>query len=213
MKTLELFCGTKSFSKIAQKYGYEITTLDNQQRFNPTILQDILDIPDDYFGYFDIVWASPPCTAFSVASIGRNWERKSDGMLYPKSEGAVLGIEILKKTIKIIENIKPKYWFIENPRGAMRKMECMQGFKRNTVTYCQYGDTRMKPTDIWTNFIKWETRPVCKNGDPCHVSAPRGSRTGTQGLKNAEDRSVIPPLLFEELFKQIKSYEKDNSNL
>jgi site-specific DNA-cytosine methylase len=212
VKTLELFCGTKSFSKIAQKYGYEITTLDNQQRFNPTILQDILDMPDDYFGYFDIVWASPPCTAFSVARIGKNWSRDANGMLYPKSDGAILGIEILKKTIRLIENIKPKYWFIENPRGAMRKMPEVQSFHRKTVTYCQYGDTRMKPTDIWTNFTEWQTKPICKNGDPCHVPAPRGSRTGTQGLKNAEDRSVIPALLFEELFNQIKQNEENDNN-
>lgn len=30
---------------------------------------------------------------------------------------------------------------------------------------------------------------------PCHVSAPRGSQTGTQGLKGAKARSVITPQL------------------
>ena len=54
---------------------------------------------------------------------------------------------------------------------------------RYTVTYCQYGDNRMKPTDIWTNHPCPKFKPPCKNGDPCHVSAPRGSQTGTQGLK------------------------------
>ena len=41
--------------------------------------------------------------------------------------------------------------------------------------------------------------PMCKNGDPCHVSAPRGSRTGTQGLKGAKERSVIPQKLCEHI--------------
>jgi site-specific DNA-cytosine methylase len=207
--TLELFCGTKSFSKVADKDGYKTTTLDNQQEFNPTILQDILDIPDNHFGYFDIVWASPPCTAFSVAAIGKNWEKRSDGMLYPKSDNALLGIELLKKTVRLIENIKPKYWFIENPRGAMRKMPEVQSFHRRTVTYCQYGDTRMKPTDIWTNFTEWKSKPPCKNGDPCHTPAPRGSGTGTQGLKGAKERSVIPENLFIEIFEQLSKL-KDN---
>ena len=61
----------------------------------------------------------------------------------------------------------------------MRKMECMQDLPRYTVTYCQYGDTRMKPTDIWTNHPNPKFKPPCKNGDKCHVAAPRGSRTGT----------------------------------
>ena len=37
MKSLDLFCGTKSFSKIAEEYGYETTTLDLLEKFNPTI--------------------------------------------------------------------------------------------------------------------------------------------------------------------------------
>jgi hypothetical protein len=79
----------------------------------------------------------------------------------------------------------------------------MQNFKRVTVTYCQYGDERMKPTDIWTNAYWWEPKSLCKNGDPCHVKAPRGSKTGTQGLKGAMERGAIPPNLFIEIFEQI----------
>ena len=52
--------------------------------------------------------------------------------------------------LKLIEELQPKYYFIENPRGGMRKMEWMKGLPRYTVTYCEYGDNRMKPTDIWT---------------------------------------------------------------
>jgi hypothetical protein len=83
-------------------------------------------------------------------------------------------------------------WYIENPRGKMRKAPFMQDFIRHTVTYCQYGDKRMKPTDIWTNNKNWAPRPMCKNGDPCHIASPRGSNTGTQALKNAYERSKIP---------------------
>jgi hypothetical protein len=36
---------------------------------------------------------------------------------------------------------------------------------------------------------------MCKNGDSCHVSAPRGAKTGTQGLKGSKERSVIPAAL------------------
>lgn len=75
----------------------------------------------------------------------------------------------------------------------------MKDLPRYTVTYCQYGDTRMKPTDIWTNISDPQFKPMCKNGDGCHVKAPRGSQTGTQGLKNAKERSIIPQELCEHI--------------
>ena len=153
MKTLELFCGTKSFSKVSSSYGNEVFTVDNDCQFNPTMCIDILKLDPKKFPHdFDIIWASPPCTAFSVASIGRNWYQSANGDLVLKSENALLGLRLLEKAIEIINELKPRYWFIENPRGAMRKMPQVQGFHRNTITYCQYGDTRMKPTDIWTNW-------------------------------------------------------------
>ena len=81
----------------------------------------------------------------------------------------------------------------------MRKMDFMSGLPRYTVTYCQYGDSRMKPTDIWTNHPDPCFRPVCHNGDPCHVRAPRGAKTGTQGLKGSRERSIIPPALCDHI--------------
>ena len=56
-----------------------------------------------------------------------------------------------KNVLTLIEELQPTYYFIENPRGGMKKNGFHARFKRYTVTYCQYGDTRMKPTDIWTN--------------------------------------------------------------
>ena len=75
----------------------------------------------------------------------------------------------------------------------------MKDIPRYTVTYCQYGDNRMKPTDIWTNHPNPKFKPMCKNGQPCHVSAPRGSKTGIQGLKGSVLRSIIPRELCEHI--------------
>lgn len=44
-------------------------------------------------------------------------------------------------------------------------------------------------------------KPMCKNGDSCHQSAPRGSKTGTQGLKGSKERSVIPAELCNHIVK------------
>ena len=71
----------------------------------------------------------------------------------------------------------------------------------------------MKPTDIWTNCRLWIPRPMCKNGDSCHVSAPRGAKTGTQGLKGAIERGVIPPELFNEIFEAIKNPKEEQKLL
>lgn len=86
-------------------------------------------------------------------------------------------------------------------------MEWMKGLPRYTVTYCQYGDIRQKPTDIWTNHPNPEFKPPCKRGLTCHVSAPRGSRTGTQGMKNAMEKGRIPEMLCKHI---VNICEEDN---
>jgi hypothetical protein len=199
MKVLELFAGSRSVGKVADKLGWEVFSSDFEPfegiDYQIDILQfDVSKVPFKP----DIIWASPPCTGFSVAAIGRNWE-KTETDAIPKTDTARLGIELVKKTIEIIDHFQPKYFFIENPRGMLRTLQIMQRFKRQGVTYCQYGDDRMKPTDIWTNSDTWTPRLMCKNGDSCHISAPRGSRTGTQGLANAYERSKIPEELCLEI--------------
>jgi site-specific DNA-cytosine methylase len=178
--------------------------VDIEESMNPDLCIDVMDLTSEMiiqkFGRPDIIWASPPCTKFSVASIGRNWIKEPDGNILSKNKDAEEAKNIVIHTINLIKELNPKYYFIENPRGMLRKMPFMQDLNRYTVTYCQYGDTRMKPTDIWTNHPNPNFKPICKNGDPCHESAPRGSRTGTQGLKNAMDRGVIPPLLCEHIY-------------
>ena len=59
----------------------------------------------------------------------------------------------------------------------------------------------MKPTDWWTNNQHWHPKLICKPGASCHESAPRGSKTGTQGLKGSVDRSIIPEALCVEIME------------
>jgi hypothetical protein len=198
MNVLELFAGSRSVGKEAEKLGMNVFSSDLIGFDGIDYAVSILDFDVSKVPFKpDIIWASPPCTGFSVAAIGRNWNHDKT----PKTDTARLGILLVEKTIEIIKHYNPTYWFIENPRGMLRKMPIMEGFKRNSVTYCQYGDERMKPTDIWTNSDAWTPKNMCKNGDSCHVSAPRGSRTGTQGMSNAYERSKIPNELCFEILK------------
>jgi hypothetical protein len=201
MKTAELFCGTKSFSKVMEKHGHSTWTVDSESVFDADWIGDIREI-NKFPHKIDILCASPPFTAFSVARIGTHWGGGKNGYI-PKTDAARLGMELVQHTLKLIESQQPTWWFIENPRGVLRKMPFMDGMFRHTISYCQYGDKRMKPTDIWTNAWWWHPRRICRNGDSCHEAAPRGAKTGTQGLEGAKDRGRIPPALFEEILKNV----------
>lgn len=149
----------------------------------------------ELFGKPDVIWASPDCTTYSIAGISHHRKKSENGSLEPVSDYAKFCDEVNKHVLQLIDELNPMFWFIENPRGGMRKMDFMKYLPRYTVTYCQYGDKRMKPTDIWTNHPCPKFKPPCKNGDPCHEAAPRGSKTGTQGLKGHIERSKIPDRL------------------
>jgi site-specific DNA-cytosine methylase len=203
MKVLELFAGSRSFGKVAEKFGLEVFSVDINDFKNIDYVVDILNFDYNKVPFKpNIIWASPPCTYFSVASIGHHWHEDHT----PKTKEAILGMQILNKTLEIIEHYKPDYYFIENPVGKMRRK--IKGLNRTTITYCSYGDKRMKPTDIWSNHIYdifntegWRPKPQCYAGNTkCHhEAAPRGSKTGTQGLKNNYERSKIPEQLLIEI--------------
>jgi len=188
MRTLDLFSGLGGWSAAFKDRGHDVVTVDNVDRFNPTLVADVLELPLDYAKNFDVILASPPCEGFSVSSIGKMWNKDYT----PKHPKARLGLTLLRKTIELVSANDDNLFFIENPRGMMRKRPILHKFKRYTVTYCQYGENRMKPTDIWTNSKLWNPRPPCKNGDTCRVRAPRGSRTGTQGIPGSAKRAKIP---------------------
>jgi site-specific DNA-cytosine methylase len=205
MKILELFAGSRSIGMAAESLGHQVFSVDINNFENIDLVIDILDLKKEQIPFYpDMIWTSPPCTYFSVASIGHHWNENHT----PKSKEALKGMEILNKTLEVITWFSKSFYYIENPRGKMRRK--IKGLDRRTITYCSYADMRMKPTDIWSNNFKdlfnengWKPRPMCFNGNiKCHhEAAPRGSKTGTQGLKDNYTRSKIPKELCLEIIK------------
>ena len=208
VKVLELFAGSRSIGKAAESLGYKVYSSDLNEFEGIDYPTDILDFDTTKVPFKpDIIWASPPCTTYSIAAISHHRPHNK-----PLSDFAIKSDNMVKKTISIIKELNPKYWYIENPRGMLRKQSFMQKLTRTTVWYCTYGDKGAKPTDIWTNNLRsvfnpngWQPRAECFNGNKnCHhESAPRGSRTGTQGLKGNYERSKIPNELCLEILKAI----------
>ena len=214
MKVLELFSGSKAISKAFKRHGHETFTVDWNPEYEPDLVADIsqLSISDIIreFDVPDIIWASPDCTTYSIAGIGyHRLKNPITGELDPVSEYAKQSDETNKHVLELINYLSPEIWFIENPRGGLRKMSFMQGLPRYTVTYCQYGDFRMKPTDIWTNHPNPDFKPCCKNGDPCHMPSPRGMDSATQGMKNAYERAIIPVKLCEHIVNICEDYHNN----
>lgn len=207
MKILELFAGTRSIGKAFEQAGHTVYSVEWNKDFkNIDLYADIGELTAadilENFGHPDIIWASPDCSTYSVAAISKHRQKDPEtGELVPLTEYAQFCDRVNAHVVELIKELKPKYYFIENPRAGLRKMSFMQDLPRYTVTYCQYevdrpvDQRRAKPTDIWTNHPNPQFIEPCKRGGYCHASAPRGSRTGTQGMKDATEKGTIPPLL------------------
>ena len=211
MKVLELFSGTECMGNAFRKRGHECFTVDWEERFPSSLHIDILQLTAqrilDEFGQPDIIWSGNDCTTFSVAAIGHH-RRKNPvtGSLDPKTEKAAFADRVNRHTLELIRQLKPKFFFIENPMGGLRKMDYMQGIPRHLITYCQYGFTYRKATDIFTNHPRTEFLPPCKNGDPCHQSAPRGTKQGLQGIQDKALRSAYPEALCDHIVSICERY-------
>lgn len=114
-------------------------------------------------------------------------------------------IEILKKTLELIDEIRPDIFFIENPRGKLRYFRpFVEWLKKHhgvskTLTLSSYGFSATKPTNIFTNARDIEFKELDRFG--------RGAKINFK-LDNVSvcQKQKTPALLAENIVKYVRGF-------
>jgi hypothetical protein len=179
VRILVMFSGTGSVERgFTQCFpSATVVTLDSDAKWCPTHITEVESWdPRQYSpGFFDVIWASPPCTQYSQA-------RTTGGP--PDLE---LADACVQHTLDVIEYLKPRHWFIENPTGrypnALRLQPVMQKLPVPLFcTYCKYGMRYCKPTCIWTSSPPGTPLLECTSRTPCMCKWATGGHPETAQL-------------------------------
>lgn len=192
MNVLELFSGTGSVGKVCKEIGWDVVSLDIDERAD--IVCDILKwdykvYPKDYFS---LIWASPPCDEYTCMNFCRPEK-------IPDLEGAD---KLVLKTLEIIDYFNPEIWFIENPQtGLLKTRSFMKDLPYYDVDYCMYGHLARKRTRIWTNKKNFKNNLCDKT---CGIikdnKHPYFPYLNISGMNRLDLRHMIPPDLIFSLF-------------
>jgi len=216
-RMLELFCGRKCIGEVFKK-KYDMVSLDYNPKFNATHTEDILEW--DYTQYepetFEVIWASPDCTTWSVATGGK-YRKKNN--IYSQHENGQKAERMIIRLLEMIEYFKPKVFFIENPRGLLQHFPPMKDLedKKTLVYYGNYNWGFPKPTHIWSNIELWENEKTPDMPPETYKIITRKYdgrvRRSYHAFQdgNAESRSLIPPLLIDRLYSKVNE-EINNIN-
>ena len=198
-KLLELFSGTGSVGKVARELGFEVVSLDRDMEAD--IKTDIMnwDFSTYSEGDFDVIWASPPCTEYSRA--------KTIGI-----RDIAGANEVVKRTLDIMDYLKPKYWIIENPEtGLLKRQYFMVGIPFDNVDYCKYGLPYRKRTTLWNNVDNWVPKPLCAKdcgqmiGNRHREAAQRGPTRGHETNRHKQSELYkVPAELIKEIFSSME---------
>jgi site-specific DNA-cytosine methylase len=204
-RVLDLFAGLGGFSAAFQDAdGWEVTTVEIDESHEPDIVDDVMNLrPSDFDTDFDLVLASPPCTYFTTV---RNLTKGGDDAWEdgkPAKPESRDHLALVYHTVGLIRGLSPDYWFMENPRGMLRKRYRPP---EGTIWYCQYESEHAKPTDLWGKHPRsFEYRTCHFGNEECHHQKTDtytneegetvGGSTNRQGIlteTDSSERSVVP---------------------
>ena len=186
-RLLELCSGTGSVGRAFATRGWDVVSVDCDPCANASICCDLLELTAEQcraYGPVDFLWASPPCTQYSIA--------RTTGPP-PDLEGAD---RLVQKCLELAGELGVGF-VMENPwTGQLKSRAVVAGIPMRIVDYCMYGAAYRKRTALWTNTAVVPARPLCNSNcgssDPVarrHTErAQRGSWAGagerrSQGLR------------------------------
>lgn len=196
LRILDLFSGLGGFSQPFIDRGHEVVTVDIEPKFKPSVVADIRNLSSQSLplaGEWDVVLASPPCQAFSIAAVYRHYKG------HIPDQHVSHGLGLVACTLRLIAEFKPRYWVMENPCGMLRTFI---GKPRETIYQCSFGAPWKKPTDLWGVWPGVLKRPCAP-----HQKAPRGSGSGVNSshITDPAIRAKLPCGLGEELTRRIEA--------
>jgi hypothetical protein len=163
MRLLELFSGTGSIGRAFVDKGWDVISVDLDPKANPTITANLMtwDYTIHEPGYFNCVWASPPCTHYSIARTTAKTPRDLEG-----------SDKLVQRVLEIIAYHAPSSFFLENPQsGLMKTRAVVEGLEFVDTSYCKYSFTYRKNTRFWTNCKYFKPQPMCCRLSPCEIQA------------------------------------------
>ena len=209
MRVLDLFSGSQSVGKVCKELGWECISLDSEHKAD--IQANILTWDYKVFKPhdFDIITASPPCKYFSslrYCNIGRRIAGQD--AVYTKKmieeERETVGKPLVDKAREIIEYLKPRFFWIENPQTGRMK-DYITDLPFYDVDYCQYGFGYRKRTRFWTNITGFTPR-LCAGFGKCKSMVGKRHRITLSEIGGGNyrlKRYRIPPELIKELFQAV----------
>lgn len=187
---LDLFAGLGGFSAAFEDAdGWDVVTVEINEEQDPDICADILDLRPADLPNADVILASPPCTTFSKACpASKYWDPGTKTPNHPKTREH---IALTFHAVGLIRALSPDYWFLENPIGRMR---WMLGRPSGTVSYCQYGEDYMKPTDLWGHHPPGFEYRWCGYDRDCHAENTHGgvANTADPYPRDPAERAKVP---------------------
>ena len=128
----------------------------------------------------ELLWASPPCLEFSLAYSAPQSIANREGREYSPD------MSLLEATMDIIEILQPRYWVIENVRGAAKHFAPYLGEQKQVVNHSIF---------LWGNYPSFQPGTIeskfkhdLQHGDPLRANV----------------RAIIPIEISRELRKAVE---------